>query len=68
MRSNAATSSHATYDDDVDYNDIHSLRAYVVRAQQLHSHESITEQYEDNTAEQIEENPEDVDWNPDLEL
>ena len=59
MRSNTATTSQADMNEDVDYNDIHSLRAFAVRAHQ-HADESINERYE--------ENPEDADWNPDMDL
>ncbi len=57
MRSNTATSQTAM-NEVVDYNDIYSLRAFVVRAHQ-NADESTNKQYE--------ENPEDADWNPDVE-
>ena len=55
MRINTATTSQVN--EEVDYNNINSLRAYVARAQQ----------YEESTTEQYEENLQDADWNPDLD-
>ena len=62
MHTKIANSTHIQYEDDVDYNDIQSLRAYAARTQQYRCTEEDTE-----ADPQLQyENPQDADWNNDI--
>ena len=65
MRSNTATSHPTYYEDEVDYNDIRALRAYVARSQEY----AYTQEYvEDLTQQELQSNPQDADWDPEEQL
>ena len=58
----AAATAYTANDDEVDYNDIQSLRAYAIRTQsQYHNEEEYEHQH---TPQQEDENPQDDDWDP----
>ena len=62
MRSNTVTSSSQDlYEDEIDYNDIQSLRAYAIRTQQSQSTEE-----QNNMLTQVEQDDynQDADWDP----
>ena len=51
-------------EEDIDYNDIHALQAFVARVQQSLN----TDNYEyDQYEESQRANPQDADWNPEME-
>ena len=62
MRSNATTTSQVQYEEDVDYNDIQSLRAYAARTQQYHS----MEEHGEEESQTQYDNPQDADWDNDM--
>ena len=55
--------AYTTGYDDVDYNDIQSLRAFAIRAQSQQHYEDEDEQQ--HLTEQAVMNPQDADWDPD---
>ena len=64
MQSNTATSSRLNHTEEIDYNDIQSLRAYAIRTQQYQQ----SEEYVDEHNMEVQyENPQDADWDPDMD-
>ena len=63
MRTATVTATQPSYEDEIDYNDIQSLRAFAIRAQysqQNYEQESQPNNEDDST-------PEDADWNPEIQ-
>ena len=65
MQSNTVMASHFQYTDEIDYNDIQSLRAYAIRTQQ---YQQVEELAEDHNMQEQDDNPQDADWDPDMNL
>jgi hypothetical protein len=63
MRTATVTATQPSYEDEIDYNDIQSLRAFAIRAQYSQQN------YEQESQQNNEDCPnhEDADWNPDLQ-
>ena len=58
----AAATAYTGHDDEVNYNDIQSLRAYAIRTQSQSQYEEEEQQYH---ATEQEAGNQDADWDPD---
>jgi hypothetical protein len=65
IQSSTATTSQFMYTDEIDYNDIQSLRAYAIYTQQ---HQQYEENHDDQNLQELNDSQQEADWDPDMNL